>query len=498
MQSYVIGIDIGTSSTKAVAIDDSGKVIATSRDYYPTMAPMSGYSEQDPQLIWEAYVKSIQSIVYTVGCTPKVITLSSCMHSLIVVDNNDTPITPSITWADSRSENIARNMRASTGAENIYTITGTPIHAMSPLCKIIWIHENMPEVYAQAKKFISIKEYIWFQLFQVYEIDHSIASSTGLFDISHCVWYDVSMNLCEINADQLSSPVATDYLRNSISATIASLLQIDTHTQFCIGASDGCMAMIGSMANRPGIASVTVGTSGAVRICSPKPVYNFPGMTFNYILDNNTIICGGPVNNGGNLIEWLFKSFITGTPGDEAAYKNIFITVESVIPGSEGLIFLPYLHGERAPMWDERACGVYFGIRSHHEKSHFLRATAEGICYGLLHVLEQLDGLNGSVNQLNVSGAIVQSATWLQILADITGKKICVSHGDDASALGAAVFGMKAISPRRNDDYLVESNDLIIQPNMKNHAVYEKYYKIFKSLSSSSTDFMHQLYDLNS
>jgi gluconokinase len=496
LQGYAIGIDIGTSSTKAVAINDSGAVIAASQFYYPTFNPQPGYSEQDPSLLWDAFVQSIQKIIGSLHQPPALITLSSCMHSLVVMDINNKAITALITWADTRSEIIAGELRRRPDAESIYRATGTPIHAMSPLCKIIWLRENLPGVFTNASKFISIKEYIWNRLFNVYETDHSIASATGLFNINDLNWNTPSLNLCNITEDKLSKPVPTDFTRDQLTPSAAKVLNLPAGTPFVIGASDGCLAVVGSEACQPGIASLTVGTSGAVRLASRFPVFNFPGMTFNYLLDSKTFICGGPVNNGGNVIEWLLKSFIGNTKPDEIAYKNIFTTIETVSPGSDGLLFLPYIYGERSPLWDEQACGVYFGIRSHHTKAHFIRAAVEGVCFALLHVLEQVQSA-GFVEQINVSGGIIHQEPWLRVLANTTGKIVFINQPEDASAIGAALFGMKAMNYINNYFSLHGKTASIIEPDISNHELYQKYYSLYKELSVSLTGPMHQLYNIN-
>ncbi len=387
MQHYAIGVDIGTGSTKAVAINDSGEVIAASQFHYSTNNPKPGYSEQDPEAIWNAFVNSIQVIIGKIVAAPAVISLSSCMHSLIVIDNNLKAITNLITWADTRSEKIAEEIRRSSGAEKIYKATGTPIHSMSPLCKIIWLKKNAPGIFKNAFKFISIKEYIWHKLFNAWQVDYSIASATGLFNIEKLKWNKASLKLSGITEDQFSQIVPVNFIRKDLISSSSSLLNISDDIPFCIGASDGCLANIGSYAIEPGIAAVTIGTSGAVRITNSSPVFNFRAMTFNYVLDKKTFICGGPLNNGGNVVQWLFKTLLNISEPGVTDYEDFFKAVETVPSGCNGLLFLPYLSGERAPLWDEKACGCFFGIRSHHTNAHFLRAALEGICYALKNVL---------------------------------------------------------------------------------------------------------------
>jgi gluconokinase len=496
MKQRVIGIDIGTGSTKAVAIDANGKVIAASQSYYATDNPKPGYSEQDPETIWQAFVKCIHEIVKKLKHVPISVSLSSAMHSLVVMDSNNKAITPLITWADTRSENIAEEIRSSAKGEKIYRATGTPIHSMSPLCKIKWIKENEPEIFSKAFKFISIKEFIWHRLFNNYEIDFSIASATGLFNIEKLQWNKPSLNLCGITSSFLSKPVFTNFIRKDLNKSIVAILKIPADTTFCIGASDGCLANIGTNAIKPGIAALTIGTSGAVRIACNKPLVNYDAMLFNYILDDKTFISGGPVNNGGDVVEWLFTVFLNNKHPSKKDYTNFFKLVKKVPAGCNGLLFLPYIYGERAPVWDEKASGVFLGIKSYHTTAHFLRAALEGICFALKNILEIIETSTIPATQLNVSGGFVHSKIWVQILADITGKKLCLVQTEDASSIGAALLYMKA--SKKIDEYSsLRLNKVLISPLANNCIVYKKYYSVFKSLYGPLKNSMHTLNDIN-
>jgi len=496
-QEYIIGIDIGTGSAKAIAMDSKGTIIANSQIFYPTQTPHPGFAEQDPEIILKAFADCIKKIISDVKYPPVSISLSSAMHSLMAMDKNNQPITSLITWEDTRSGNIAQRIRKLPEAENLYKTTGTPIHSMTPLCKIIWLKENAPEIFKDAFKFISIKEFIWYKLFKVYEIDHSIASATGLFDIKNLKWNNFSLQLCAINSSQLSEIVPTNFLRKDFNSSIASLLNISSDTFFCIGASDGCLANVGSYAVEKGTAALTIGTSGAVRIASPKPIFDFASMSFNYLLDEKTFICGGPVNNGGNVVQWLFEAILNNANPSDEDYKNLFKIIDTIPPGSKGLIFLPYLFGERAPVWDEKSSGIFFGIKSSHTHAFFLRATLEGICYSMNQVLEIVESSTEKIVQLNVGGGFIHSKTWMHILSDITGKKLCVIETEDSSAIGAALLNMKALKMIEDYDSLKPKSNLLIEPDLNNHVVYEKYYSIFKNLYKPMKESMHQVYEIN-
>jgi len=497
MKQCITGVDIGTGSTKAVSLNTEGKVIASSQFYYSTNSPQTGYSEQDPEIIWQAFANCITEISNKIQHVPMTVSLSSAMHSLLVVDDKNAAITPLITWADTRSEKIAESIRKSPEAKKIYEETGTPVHSMSPLCKIKWLKENDPRVFKDAFKFISIKEFIWYRLFKSYQVDYSIASATGLFNIVTLEWNKTSLRLCGITASHLSEIVSTDFTRNDPDTTAAAVLHIPADTCFCIGASDGCLANVGSYAMKPGTASLTIGTSGAVRIACAEPIHNYSAMIFNYVLDKNTFISGGPINNGGNVLKWLFQIFLNNDNPSETDYEVFFKIIETIPAGCGGLLFLPYVYGERAPVWDEKASGVFLGIKSYHTSGHFLRAALEGICFALKNILEIIETSTVSIKQLNVSGGFIHSGTWMQILADVTNKKICLEQTEDASSLGAALFYMKALNTINDYSSISPAERVMIEPVEKTHAVYQKYYKVFKTLYGSLRDSMHQLHDIN-
>ena len=484
---YVLGIDIGTGSTKAVAVDLKGNSFADSQHHYSFSAPKPGYHEQDPEQIWQSFTESIKGIIAKTGTQPLAIGLSSAMHSFIAVDAKGNALAPMITWADNRSAEVAVKLRATELGTSIYKATGTPIHSMSPLCKLIWLRENDPELFHKAHKFISIKEFIWYKLFNEFAIDYSIASSTGLFNIIQFEWYEDSLKLAGITNDVLSKPVSTDY-----SKTGSSLNFLNKDTRFIIGASDGCLANLGSMATEPGIAAMTIGTSGAVRVASNKPLPNVEAMTFSYILDKENYICGGPINNGGVAMQWWVKNVVGPNP-TEKDYEQIFNQIAEISAGSNGLIFLPYLTGERAPIWDSESCGNFFGVKLLHTQADFSRAVLEGICFAMRDVLDAVQQNSEPITQINISGGFTKSEVWVQTLADITGKKLAILQTDDASAVGAAFIALKVIGAIK--DYPKVSDDLIVyQPSPANRDIYNKIFSIYKQLYVDLKATMHKVY----
>ena len=489
---YVLGIDIGTGSCKGLAVNLQGEKLGTSNSYYGIATKMVGYEEQDPEEIWKAFIKCFTEILSITGHLPIAVSFSSAMHGLMLIDKENKPFTPLIIWADKRSEDIATTLRKKDIAKKIYKETGTPIYSMTPLCKIMWFKKNDPKLFNKAALFVSIKEFIWFRLFNAWQVDMSIASATGLFNIHTLKWNKTSLELCGILPSQLSEIVPTIFTRTDLENPAKDILNIKNEITFCIGANDGCLANLGSFALKKGEAALTIGTSGAVRVTGPKPIADFKSMLFNYILEESTYITGGPINNGGIVVKWLFKIFLDNNNPDPDDYTMLFDKISTVSPGSDGLIFLPYLLGERAPVWDARASALYFGIHSSHTQNHFLRAAVEGICFAIKSILQPLEKKMGTISQLNISGGFINSPVWMQMMADITGKKLCLIEKEDASSLGAAMLVMKQLKLIRNYKDLKPETQFTIKPDKKHNALYNANFMIYEQLYDALKGNMYQ------
>lgn len=493
---YIIGVDIGTTSTKSIAFDLKGKVISKKSIEYPILNPRPSYSEQDPEEIFTAVLNSVKSITgENVNNELLGVSFSSAMHSVITVDSTGHPLTNCIIWADTRSNEYAQKIKNSEIGHNIYMKTGTPIHPMSPLCKLAWMKDNMKDIMDKAHKFISIKEYIFFKLFGKYIIDYSIASATGLFDIHELKWNEEALKLAGITEEKLSEPVVPAYIIRGIIDGYDNFMGIDKDVPFVVGGSDGCLANLGTNAIKPGDAAVTIGTSGAIRVIANKPKNDEKERIFSYILTEDHFVLGGPVNNGGVIFRWFRDNF---SPLEIQAAKEmgidpyILLTEKALgVPaGSEGLIFLPYLLGERAPHWDANSRGVYFGINIKHTRDHFIRALLEGIIFGVYSVGKALEETTGEINTIYATGGFARSKVWVQILADVFNKKVCVAESYESSCLGAAVIGMKALGAIED---IEEVRELVpisreFYPDAKNHEVYMKTFEIYSRLYDKLKD----------
>ena len=483
---YIIGVDIGTSGTKALALTPFGVVLHTAYVSYQTISWHPDQQELDPAILLSATIQVIKETVEKANTKNELLGIgfSCALHSLMLVNEEGLALTNALTWADSRSKEYAANLKNTETGKRIYERTGTPLHPMSPLCKLMWFHDKQPDQFAKAHKFISIKEYIWFAFFERFQVDYGIASGTGLFDIYEMQWFPTSLQQAGIDAGRLSFPVPPTHVEKLLVPAMRDKMGLPEQIPFIIGGTDGCLANLGSNAINPGDLALTIGTSGAVRMVSSRPKADPKQRIFNYILTEDLFVSGGAINNGGVAIKWYVENFM-GKQGDSTKdLGEIVKSTDKIAPGSEGLIFLPYLLGERAPVWDANAKGVFFGIYSGHTSAHFLRAVIEGISFSLFQVGRCLEETVGPIEKIYASGGFIQSPNWLQMIADIFNKKVFVTNSADASAIGAAILGLYAL---KEIDNLFEARKMVrvqetYHPIESNHRAYMKNFSVFDVL----------------
>jgi gluconokinase len=475
---YYTGVDIGTSSVKALALGPGGETLGIRKQAYPAHTDAGGRHEEDPDVIAAATFSVLRSLIDALpDHRPVCVSFSAAMHGLLALDSGGRPLTPLITWADTRATAEAAAFKETPAAREVYRLTGTPIHPMSPLCKLRWLKDAQPGVFAKASVFVSIKEYVWFRLFGVYEIDRSIASATGLFDTQAGHWCAPALEAAGITENRLSQPVAVTHSRRGAREGFP------TDLPFVIGAGDGCLANLGTGVVSPGEASVTVGTSGAVRVITDRWQPEREERLFQYSLTDGAYVRGGATNNGGNLLDWFMGVAGGGSQRGAGDLPALLDEAFALPEGSDGLLFLPYLYGERAPVWDAEARGAYVGLRAYHQKTHLLRAITEGIGYALFDIFRILDA-EAPIHTVYASGGFTQNVAWVQQLADTFGKPVCLTDEGDASATGAALLGMLALGA------LTSLSDAkhrirpgkVFAPDPARHTLYQRYYASYTRL----------------
>lgn len=451
--SYVIGVDIGTTSTKSVLFDTKGVLQASHTIEYPLFSPKPDVAEQDPDEIFRAVIGTIKQVVQGSGVNPSsvlCVSFSSAMHSVIAVDGDGQPLTRCITWADNRSAFWTERIKNEMNGHQIYLRTGTPLHPMAPLSKLTWLRHAEPDLFARTHKFISIKEYVFYKLFKQYVIDYSIASATGMFNLAKLAWDSEALDVAGVTAKKLSEPVPTTYSLTGLAAEWAAELNLPASTPFVVGASDGVLSNLGVNAIDPGTVAVTIGTSGAIRTVTDRPVTDPKGRIFCYALTEDLWVIGGPVNNGGMIFRWLRDQLCsaeveTALRLGKDPYEVLTEIASLVPPGADGLLFHPYLAGERAPLWDANARGSFFGLGLHHKKQHMIRAVLEGVIFNLFTVFMALEELIGQPKKIQATGGFARSELWRQMMADIFDQEVQVPESFESSCLGAAILGMYSI-----------------------------------------------------
>lgn len=480
---FTIGVDIGTTSTKAVLFNGHQQ-LAVHNVLYPLLTPDTETAEQGPVVIYGAVLEAVSAVRAKADGPIRFASFSSAMHSLIALDASGRPLTNSITWADSRANPYTQEIKRDVDASALHMRTGTPIHPMAPLSKLRWLKAEHPDIFEQTAKFVSIKEYVFYRLTGRFVVDHSIASATGLFNLKQRDWDAEALMVAGVTRDRLSELVPTTEVLH-VTPDVTETLGWDF--PLVIGASDGVLSNLGVGAFEQGVVAVTIGTSGAIRTVVSEPVEDSKGRIFCYALTDKHWVIGGPVNNGGIILRWLRDEFAASEVETAKrlgidAYDVLTRIAETVNPGADGLLFHPYLMGERAPLWDSNARGSFFGLSIHHKREHFIRAVLEGVIFNLYTVMLALDELTGAPNRIHATGGFAQSSLWRQMMADIFDTPVVVPESHESSCLGAVMLGEYAFGD-------IEEFQEVPQvthehtPNMESTNVYRKLLPIYIRLS---------------
>jgi gluconokinase len=466
---YFLGIDIGTTSVKVVAFSAAGKVLGEQSCSYAMLHPESDRSEQDPIEIWKAFLACVENILQHFDHPPKLLSFSAAMHSLIAMDERGLPLSNCIIWADNRAAGVARRIGTEGKAEICYQKTGVRVHAMSPFCKLIWLRENDPVLFQKTHRFIGIKEYIFFKLFGVYAVDSSIAAATGLMNMDTIRWDEEMLELTGINKEKLSGIVSVrEIFRNP-----AWFPQLKD-TPVVIGGSDGAMANLGASSAKKDALVVSVGTSSAVRIIVRGPVRDPQMRSFCYHIRDDQYLLGGASNNGAIVLQWLRENFLMASE----SMPDLLSLASGVEAGSGGLIFLPYILGERAPLWNAAAKGVLFGLSVNHTRAHVVRAAMEGVIFCVYAISEAIPE-KSNIGMIHVTGGFAQNDLWVQMLSDIFGLPVKISDTIENACWGAVKLGMEALIM----EFPGEENILkTFAPSSAHHLLYQQQFKKFQQL----------------
>lgn len=438
----IVGLDLGTTAVKAVAFGVDAVWQYKEEREYPLLSPEPDWHVQDPETILAAVLDALSACVRGAGGAAVAgVSASTAMHGLIGLDERRRPLTPLLTWADGRAAEQARELRARGLAAALHRETGAPVHSQSPLAKIMWFARHEPDVCSRVRWWVGLKDFILMHLAGRLVTELSSASASGMLSIRTRHWSPTALELCGISPDNLPEILPTTAILG-LGAEVASRVGLPSGTPLVAGAADGPLGNLGTGAMSRGEVGVSLGTSGAARIAVAEPGVDERGALFCYALTDACWVVGGAISNGGSVVRWAGEALAPDPRGggDDAVME----LAATAPPGCDGLVMLPYLFPERAPLWDPDLPGAYLGLRSSHTRAHLVRAAIEGVCLQLSAVVKLLDAVE-PVTSLRVTGGAFRAPLWREVMAAVMNRPLYVVASSGGTALGAAALGLYAL-----------------------------------------------------
>ena len=492
--TYYLGLDVGTSGVKALLITEAGRAVASDTQEYPLSTPQPQWAEQDPDDWWRRTVKATQNVLAKAGIRGEEIAgigLSGQMHGSVFLDKENRVLRPALLWCDQRTQAECDWITAQVGQENLVAYLSNPVLTGFTAPKIVWLRNHEREIYDQVVKVLLPKDYIRFKLTGVHATEVSDASGTALFDVRNRRWSREVLDAAEIPFSLMPECAESVEITGHVHAEAAALTGLAAGTPVAGGGGDNAAGAVGSGVVETGLVSSTVGTSGVVFAYSDTPATD-PKLrvhTFCHAVPGNWHTMGVSLSAGGSL-RWLADTFfqpegvVSRTIGGDR-YALMADGAAQVPAGSEGLIFLPYLTGERTPYPDADARGVFFGMTLRHKREHFTRAVMEGVAYALNDSLQIFGELGIPITQVRAGGGGAKSAVWRQIQADVTGHSHVTLAVDEGPAFGAALIaavGTGAYASIADACAATVQMASVTEPNAEAHAKYAEYYRVYQAL----------------
>jgi xylulokinase len=502
----LLGLDVGTSGAKALLTDAVGRVLATASESYPLHTPRPLWTEQDPEAWWEASATAIRHVLSEGGISPGDVSgvgLTGQMHGLVLLDSRGAVVRPAILWNDQRTAQQCRTITERVGLERLLQLTGNPVLPGFTAPKIAWVAENEPEAFSRSQCVLLPKDYVRYRLTGELRSDVSDASGTSLFDVAHRRWSPEMLDAVGVPAGWMPEVVESAETGGSVSAAGAGATGLLEGTLLAGGAGDQAAGAVGVGAVAPGTGSVSVGTSGVV--FAPTGEYHADPEgrlhAFCHAAPGRWHLMGVMLSAAGSL-QWYHDlrerrgsghgpgSAPGSGPGDDS-FDLLLEEASRVAPGCEGLLFLPYLTGERTPHADPLARGAFVGLTLRHQMEHMTRAVLEGVGFGLRDSLELIRQSGETPGRARLTGGGARSPIWRQILADILGVALEVPENTEGAAFGAALLGGVASGVFESVDSAVEKTVRVsetVAPGPERSA-YEDLYQVYRGLypSLSST-----------
>jgi xylulokinase len=497
----LLGIDLGTTGVKAALFSaEDGHVLASAFIEYPLMHPQPGWAEQDPADWWNATITAIRTCL--VGGVRhniqpqdvKGIGLSGQMHGVVLLDKDYQVLRPCIIWADQRSEAQCRWMTEQVGATRLIELVSNPALTGFSAPKLLWIRDNEPAVFNRAAVMLLPKDYIRYRLTGIIAMEISDAAGTCLLDVKQGEWSREVLNALDLDPSLLPPVVAADAACGMITDEVAALTDLVAGTPVAGGGADNACGAVGNGVVQPGLALVSIGTSGVVLAYADAPRVDMSGPiprvhTFNHAVPHAWYLMG--VTQGAGLsMRWLRDNI--GLPERALerwtgldAYEILAKEAETALPGSDGLLFLPYLQGERTPHLDAYARGGWIGLTASHDRRHLIRAVLEGVAFSLKDCFAIIQEQGLPIDQVRTTGGGAKSLLWRQIIADILGVELVTTNATEGPAFGAALLAGVASGVYASVQQACEATVHVVErtePRAETERVYAQAYETYKAL----------------
>lgn len=487
----LLGIDIGTSACKVACFTADGQMAASKSTGYSVYHKGSGWAEQNPQDWWEGVCKGIKCMIHENQLRPQEILgigIDGQSWSAVAVDQEGEVLCNTPIWMDTRAKSICDGLNAQIGQEKIFKLAGNSLKPAYATGKILWYQKHLPEVHKKIYKILQSNSFIAYRLTGAISQDVSQSYGMHCFDMKNGCWDDSMCEQLGINRNFLPDIVPCHQVVGTVTASAAEQTGLLPGTPVVAGGLDAACGALGAGVIQPGETQEQGGQAGGMSICLDTPVADPRLILSHHVVPGRWLLQGG-TTGGGGVMRWFEQEFgdyersISEKRG-ESSFALLDDLAEKVPAGSEGLLFLPYMAGERSPIWDEHAKGVYFGIDFQKTKGHFVRASLEGTAYALKHNLDVAEETGAVVEELRAMGGAANSTLWTQMKADITGKSIVVPSSDGATALGAAILAGVGIGVYDSFESAVKNTVRITRRHQPSgdHGLYQRGYQTYLQL----------------
>jgi xylulokinase len=504
---YFMGLDLGTSAVKCILVDEKGQVTSSHSEEYPLLQPHPGWAEQNPEDWWNATLVGIRQLLAKSGVKGEEVAgigFSGQMHGSVFLDAEQQVIRPALLWCDQRTAEQCAWIEAAVGKEELGRLTGNRALTGFTAPKVVWLRQEEPEHYARVRHLLLPKDYVRLRLTGEFGMDMADASGTLLLDVANRRWSQTVADRLSIPMEWLPPLFESGEVAGQLQPEAARLTGLAAGTPVVAGGGDQACGAVGVGVVRQGIASVALGTSGVVFVHDDAYQVDeaYRLHSFCHGVPGKWHRMGVMLAAGGSFQWWrnhfAHEELELAKQQGKDVYEVLTSLAETAPLGSEGLLFLPYLTGERTPHPDPKARGSFIGLNLRHGKAHLTRAVLEGITFGLRDSLELMKQSGIEIHELRVNGGGARSPFWRQMIADIFGIPVVTVNSTDGPAYGAAVMAASGVLQRDITSLCEEWIQVVdrIEPNPEHSENYEAYYQIYRGLYATLQPTFHQLSDL--